>query len=208
VITQPTLKIGAGQCGIFGYGSLLSRESMELTLGHSYPGISPSCRFVNWRRSWDVVMPNTTFYEPGDTNDFVPENIIYLNVRQCPACSVNGLLYVVNEDELAAFDRREWIYDRTNVTATIRDVTVQGGEVYAYVAKKEWVISPGQSRRWAALRQSYLDIISNGLLNLGREFAEQYEASTDPIPWDLVFRDKKGAGSHPLQAEVRSHSDR
>ena len=105
--TVPIIALKPGQVGMFGYGSLLSRESMELTLGgpSTFPGVV--CRLDGWRRSWDVMMPNGTFYEHSESGDFVPAHVIYLNVSECEGRATNGLLYVLDGDELEAFDRRE-----------------------------------------------------------------------------------------------------
>jgi hypothetical protein len=199
--TVSSIELKAGQIGMFGYGSLLSRESMELTLGRPYSLPCMVCKLDGWQRSWNVLMPNSTFYEPSDSGEFVPANVIYLNVTERKGSATNGLLYVLDTNELEAFDRREWIYDRKNITSAVRAGRVRGGEVYTYVAKKEWLVDGTQSREWAAIRRSYLAIIERGLSELGGVFRDEYDASTDPIRWDLVFEDRKRPGSHPALAE-------
>ena len=196
-----SLRLSNGQAAIFGYGSLLSQRSMELTLGRPYTGPRVACALSGWRRSWDVIMPNTTFFAEEHGSEFVPEHIIYLNVRPSSGAPANGVLYVLGLDELEAFDRREWIYDRRAVTSSLRGVVVEAGEAYVYVAKAEWTLDDNRPRSWAALRQSYLDIVEQGLNELEAEvgggFREAYEQSTDAVPSSLIFADRKREAARP-----------
>jgi hypothetical protein len=152
------------------------------------------------------MMPNRSFYTPTASGHFVPRHIIYLNVRPSADDALNGVLFVVSQPELDGFDRREWIYNRTTVTSMLGGVTVEGGEAYVYVGKPEWRLDPDQPREWAALRQSYLDIIEKGLTDLGPEFRRRYVATTDTTPLAVVFPDVKLEGTHPHLADTEAPS--
>jgi hypothetical protein len=184
-----------GQVAMFGYGSLLLRRSMELTLGYPYTDICVSCALAGWRRSFDIIMPNRSFYELAAGVEFIPQHIIYLNVRRSNQDIVNGLLYILDLEQIEAFDQREWAYDRHVITSELRGVTLSGGEAYVYAAKPEWLLNPESTRERAALRASYLEIIEDGLKELGQEFRTQYEKSTDPVPTHLVFADQRRVGT-------------
>jgi cation transport regulator ChaC len=196
------MRLAPGEMAIFGYGSLLSQRSMELTLGKAYAKARIPCGLEGWRRSWDVMMPNRNFYEPTPEGEFVPHNIIYLNVRESPGETVNGVLYVVDQAELEGFDRREWIYDRMDVTSALRGVHLEG-PACVYVGKQAWIVPAQPSRTFAAVRQSYLDIIEQGLVDLGQEARALYERSTDPVPGHLVFADRKRGDTHSTLADAR-----
>jgi hypothetical protein len=199
-----TIQLKPGEMAMFGYGSLLSQRSMELTLGKPYERSPVPCSLEGWRRSWDVMMPNKSFYEvTSDGGEFIPKNIIYLNVTRVRGDAVCGLLYVVDRAELEGFDRREWIYDRIDVSEAVRGVRLEG-PACVYVAKPEWLIRTPPSRQLAALRQSYLDIIESGLADLGPEFRAEYERSTEPVPYHLVFADRKRGDTNPALAEGRA----
>jgi hypothetical protein len=191
-MTSQIIQLQPGQTAMFGYGSLLLQRSMEKTLGKPYNRPRAQAWLAGWRRSWDVLMPNDNFYELlNGGGEFVPQNIIYLNVRPSLGDSVNGLVYVVDAEELEGFDRREWIYDRQTITSALRGVTIAGGEAYVYVAKSQWLVPKGCTRDYAAVRQTYIDIVTEGLESLGPEFRSGYEHSTDTVPFHLVFADER-----------------
>ncbi|MCW5977702.1 MAG: gamma-glutamylcyclotransferase [Bryobacteraceae bacterium] len=184
------VKLGPGESAIFGYGSLLSIASLERTLGRKYGGPFLPCTLVGWRRSWDIAIPNSSFYTETEDGRMVPEMILYLNVRRDPATRMNGILFVVNQAELAKYDEREWVYDREDVTAGI-DLVVEGGSAYAYVGKDEYVRRNVSSPRQAAIRATYIQIVENGLAGLGDDFRSTYLQSSDPVPQHLVIQDQR-----------------
>lgn len=188
-----TATLAEGECALFGYGSLLSVRSMERTLGRAYGRQPISCALRGWRRSWDALVPNSAFYGDADGGAFVPEHIVYLNVRPDPQASANGLLYVIDTRDLTGFDEREWTYDRVDVTSALSGVEVTGGPAYVYVGKSQWLLDAARPRSWAALRQSYLDVIEDGLRGQPdadrAQFRRRYEETTDAVPAERVFVD-------------------
>jgi hypothetical protein len=203
-MTRPatTITLGDGACAIFGYGSLLSVASMERTLGRAYDRAPVACAIRGWRRSWDALVPNSAFYGRTEAGEFVPEHIVYLNVRPDEASAANGLLYVVDAADLRGFDEREWTYDRVDITAALDGVDVRGGRAYVYVGKPEWTLDSSRPRAWAAVRQSYLDIVETGLQTQPEaeraDFRRRYLETTDAVPTERVFADlRRGAAFNP-----------
>lgn len=187
-----SITLGEGQMLIFGYGSLLLPGSMESTLGKAYDKPRYPCKLKGWRRSWNVYMPNRSFYEPTAHGEFTPLNIIYLNVTPSPHETVNGVLYLVDAEELEAFDRREWVYSRRPIKQELVGINVQGGQAFVYIGKPEWLLDPDNTaREQAAIRRSYLHMVEEGLNTLGPAFRASYERSTDPVPSQLVFSDRR-----------------
>jgi len=197
------LALSAGEFAMFGYGSLLWKRSMELTLGKPYLGPRPACTIRGWRRTWDVMMPNRSFYTEAGGTEITPDNIVYLNVSRSPETLLNGVLYVITAEQMAQFDSREWIYDRITVTKDLVDLTVEGGDVALYVGKNEYRVPLGSTFREAAIRQSYIEIVNNGLKDLGDDFAAKYSASTDTPPPELIVCDHKRDGN-PILASSSS----
>lgn len=194
------LRLRDGESALFGYGSLLSIESLERTLGRRYTGPFLVCWLEGWRRSWDVAMPNRVFYADLPSGRVYPEHILYLNIRRSPGSRVNGVLFVVNSEELAAYDRREWIYDREDVTGELSGVSITSGRAYIYVAKRERLMVGVTSPQYAAVRATYLEILEDGFKGLGEDFRAEFEASTDPVPRHLIIPDRHKRAT-PLTAQ-------
>src|SRR5262245_14859856 len=153
------LALPPGTSGMFGYGSLLLRSSMERTLGRHYDGTPAVVTLRGWRRTWDSIYPNQQFYfEPSAGERCYPAHIIYLNIRRDPAATVNGLVYAVTDDDLRGFDKREAVYDRVRIDDDILGDAVSGGPVYAYVGKPEFILNGRVPVTEAAIRRSYIAI--------------------------------------------------
>jgi hypothetical protein len=142
-----------------------------------------------WRRTWDAAMPNQVFYTEGPDGRMTPETILYLNVRRDPSTNINCILFVVAADELAAYDRRESIYERVDVTANL-DLKIEEGAAYMYVCRPEYCVANVKSPRDAAVRASYLRIVENGLSGLDEDFRARYMESTDTAPEHLIIEDR------------------
>jgi hypothetical protein len=178
-----------GDQAIFGYGSLLSLTSLERTLGRTYSGPFAVCSVWDWHRTWDVSMPNDTRYVMQQETRVYPERILYLNVKHQAGSVVNGVIFVISEEDMLSYDRREWIYDRIAVTDRLSGIEVSGGEVWLYEGKPEHLLSPPADWHNAAVRSSYLEIVNSGLRDLGPEFASTFWAITDPVPEWLIVDD-------------------
>jgi hypothetical protein len=186
---MPTLHLQPGESAIFGYGALLWLPSLERTYGRPYIGPQHRVSVPGWRRTWDFAYPNRTFFftTPAGLRCH-PENILYLNIQPGDAL-LNGMLYVMTDADIAEFDRREDGYDRIDITAQLRGAEVDGGSAYVYVGRPEFVLRKPRGPEHAAIRQTYIDIINNGLRELGPEFSAAYEASTDPPPAPNIIAD-------------------
>jgi cation transport regulator ChaC len=182
-----TIILKDGEQAVFGYGSLLSKRSMEKTLGRSYQEPPAICSITGWRRTWDVFMPNNGKFI--DEQGAAPKNIIYLNIRETLGASVNGVLYVVPAATVSEFDAREWVYNRMDATKLLSGVEVRGGPAWVYVGKPEFLVETPQRTDYA-VRQTYINVVEEGLADLGREFRAEYEASTDAVPRHLLIHDR------------------
>jgi len=186
---QAGIRLLPGQTALVGYGSLLSLPSLERTLGRTYTGPFIPCMVSGWRRTWDAAMPNRTFHEERPGGPMTPETILYLNVRRDPRTRLPAILFVVGPEELQAYDKRESIYDRVDVTDDL-NVRVEGGRAYIYVCRHEYCLSHVDSAEKGAIRATYLQIVENGLAQLGEDFRQGYVASTDAVPEHLVIEDR------------------
>ena len=183
------LRLGADEHALIGYGSLLSIESMQRTLGEQYTGPFHLVRLHGWQRGWDVQMPNTRWRYRDGQRIVTPEHVVYLNVRRAADRHINAALFVVTRDALAMFDQREWIYDRVDVTGAIENVTIVGGTAWMYVARPEHMSSAPPPPPKSIIRRSYLDILASAHITLGDDFRREYEATTDAVRPELVVDD-------------------
>jgi len=188
-----TIRLEPGEVALFGYGSLLMRESIERSLGHAYDRPFVDCEVVGWRRIWDIAMPNRAIVAEREGQRFTPARILYLNVRREPGTRLNGVLFVVSHAELAVFDKREWIYTRQNVTRELRGVALESGTVYMYVGMPNYHWDGTGSFRDVAVRRSYLVLLDEALRRRPPEFAAAYEASTQTVPAHLIVDDVQAA---------------
>jgi cation transport regulator ChaC len=177
---------------IFGYGSLLSIASLERTLGRRYVGPFVSCHLLGWNRAWDVSMPNSDFAFVDESGSWVmPERILYLNAARSEGRRMNGVLFVITENDLKMFDQREWIYKRVRVNDDLRGLAVLEGPAWIYVGKPEHCVHEPTDPRKTAIRRTYLDILNSGLNEMGSRFVDDYHSSTQSIPSRLVINDQK-----------------
>jgi hypothetical protein len=184
-----TVDIAEGESLLFAYGSLLSQQSLEETLGVAYRGPRIFCELEGWRRVWDGIMPNEGYWQPSDPGHSVPENIVYLNIRAVAGSRINGILYVLTSEQFALVDEREWVYTRTDVTSALRGVAIRRGRAFAYVAKHPWLLESERFVGRAALRRSYLDLVEDAVAGCDAQFGIAYRASTEEAPPHLIFCD-------------------
>jgi hypothetical protein len=184
-----SLLLQPGQSALLGYGSLLSIRSLERTLGRTYDGPFLPVELPGWRRTWDAAMPNTKFYGEMDGRPMYPETILYLNVAKDNDSVLNGVLFLVNDVELASFDERESIYDRVDITDQLL-LRISGGRAFVYVCRSEHTLRGVSSPDKGAVRATYIDIVETGLRELGEAFRAGYERSSDAIPTNLVIADR------------------
>lgn len=184
-----TLELRAGEVALLGYGSLLSKASLERTLERPYEPAPVMCRLRGWRRTWDSLYPNERFFYLHDGERRYPKNILYLNITRSDTV-LNGVLYVIRGDDLAAFDRREAVYDRIEVQDALIDVEVTGGPVWAYVGRPPFLLTAPVPRDEAAIRRSYIDIVERGLAEHDAAFRAEYGGSTDVPPPASIIDDR------------------
>ena len=191
------VEMPAGKVGLIGYGSLTSSAQMEVQLGKPYAG--PPVRVVHlegYTRRWNAVFPNDAPHPPngqvvrcvqnGDT--LLPETIIALNIQPYAGAELNACFFVIDESDLATIDRTETSYRRFEVTDAIREFAVMGGTVYAYTALPEYTVDPETGRpRRNVLPALYLDFLNAAVAERGATYREEFAATTQPIPEDLIL---------------------
>jgi hypothetical protein len=184
------LQLNPGEAVLFGYGSLLLQSSMERTFGRPYDRKPYVCHVEGWRRTWNSLYPNQRYYYlDGAGGKIYPENILYLNISRA-AGMLNGLAYIIHDEDLPGFDKREAVYDRVDIREQLTDIEVRGGPAWAYTGKPPYLLTRQVSAREAAIRKGYIEIVEEGLKELGPAFTAEYRISTDPPPEANIVDDR------------------
>ncbi|MGI8460119.1 MAG: gamma-glutamylcyclotransferase family protein [Solirubrobacterales bacterium] len=173
---------------VFGYASLVSRESAAETLGRPV-GECPVARLVGWRRRWSLVRDNLrsekSFADAG--NGSTPPFILGLNIEQSddPGEAPNGVLIELSEAELERLDLREIRYRRVDVSEQIEAGDAASFEtVVAYTARPDnFASSPPPG---AVVLESYVQTVERCFAELGTGQRELYLETTGAPPVEVI----------------------
>ena len=180
------MTVTAGETlGLFGYGSLVNRESAEQTLGREIESMRPAV-IAGWRRRWSLLRDNPHCEKTFALEDgTVPDWLLTLNIERTgnPADSVNGVVVEITETDLEALAIREIRYRLAEVGDAIAE-TANGGRVVTYTALPNHaaLAPPGG----ALILDTYLETVERGFRELGAGQLEQFRASTGEPPVPVV----------------------
>jgi len=162
---------------VFGYGSLVSRESAARTLGPDAGSPVPAT-LHGWRRGFNQARRNREVektFARVDTGE-VPEWILGLGVAPDPDRWINGVLIELDPAAAERLDLREIRYERVDVTGSL-DPSPGGLEVFTYQPLPENHAPdppPG-----AVMLRSYNTTVEAAFDELAPGELERYRVSTD-----------------------------
>lgn len=201
--SKETFRIPDGHVGMFGYGSLTSKNFIETgLLNSSYNGPFLSAHLKGYSRSWTFAWPTDIPFPASDNNyykDYLlvdgdtiyPKYLHYLNIRENQNSVVSGVLYIVPEADLPTYDSWELGYERLDVSDNITDYIIEGGPVFAYKALPEFEKVPTSDYQQNIIEQSYSNIIQEAFDYWGKEFEEEYKDNTEPIDSTIIRTNEK-----------------
>ncbi len=170
--------------GLFGYGSLVLRESASMTLGRPVGELRPA-RLHGWKRRFSQRRDNLTCEKTFECLDgHRPEWILGLNVEEGEddAGPVNGVVIELSEAELDRLDIREIRYDRVDITGSLAGEQLPG-RIVTYRAKPfHFAPEPPED---AVILRTYAEAVEKGFDALGPGELEHYRATT-PYPVERV----------------------
>ncbi len=156
---------------LFGYGSLISRESATATCQRSIePDQHVDAILVGYERIWQLVVPVLV----GESYDQLLEGV-FLDITPAAAAPCVGSMFAVTADELSYFDRRERQYERVDVTAKIFP-PVKNDKVYTYIGHPQFT-NPGSD---SVVFTRYEKIVNDALTEKPACFQALWQASTRP----------------------------
>ena len=181
---------------IFAYGSLVSPDSLASTIGRT---ISPGAgmhvvELAGYGRRWNYgskVLRGDWVNDDG--SEVTGGLVVSLGVVEAPDESINGVIFGVDDTELADLDWRERAYDRIDVTEriTLLDEASNGSlneAVAIYFPRASSVDRYEQHRDagTAAIRRSYWDLVDDAFSTLGDHHRDWYRRTPPP---DVPVRD-------------------
>ena len=171
---------------VFGYASLVALEDAA-----AVPG-----RLHGYRRCWGVAMNN---WEGGDDvkhwldregGERPRIRVAYLDLREQPGSSVNGLALPVDADRLAELDARELNYERVEVTGAFessasRTPPVDALRIFTYIgrAAARERCRQGAAEGNAFVSSDYAAGVRRAFEHLGPEALAEFNRTTDPLPF-------------------------
>ncbi len=168
---------------VFGYGSLVSPESMARTIGRvvrPHDGWLPA-HLSGYGRRWNYG----SLRQRGNWNGphgYVESGVVVcLGIEAAPDERCNGVVVRVADDELAALDRRESDYDRTDVTDLVAAESGElAGRVVTYVPRRSAIdrYLAARLERRAAVRRGYVELVRDAFHRLGEHHLAEYTSAT------------------------------
>ncbi|MFG1188371.1 MULTISPECIES: gamma-glutamylcyclotransferase family protein [Xanthobacter] len=178
---------------LFGYGSLISGPSRTATSGRPVPAIAARISgSFGYVRSWA-----SRFTPREGTAGFTALGIRPRMPGEEPG-SINGVIFPVKDEaELAAFDAREGGYDRVELDqAHVEAIDWEGlprvGKIWVYVPKESAGKGPADLQQPDVnfpLLQSYIDVVMQGSLDEGPDFARELIETT--LDWSPFWLDDR-----------------
>jgi hypothetical protein len=137
------------------------------------------------RRRWQVAMDNSRdlpgykYYVDAATGQRPPVYVTFVDLAPDPDCAVNGVVFPVDEEALAALDRRERNYERREVTGRLS--AAPNGSVWSYFGRADARerYEHGRSTHAAVVSRAYLAGVREGFVQLGGEEPRRFASSTD-----------------------------
>jgi len=159
---------------VFGYGSLMSPESIEESLDRKIQltDLIP-CQLHGYIRRWNACVPY--IFEDEASGEFSID-VVFLNLERREYASVNGVLLPVNQVDLDALDRRELVYNRLIVTSQVCANQPVQGVVYTYVAQPEY--SRKVRLQHGLIMSDYIELVEAACREFGEEFLKEYHRTT------------------------------
>lgn len=195
---KTTIEIKEGFVGMIGYGTLMSLQSLEQTIGHKYTDSVYQVHLIDYVRGWTYFRPindpraNSTedvkYY--GfllQNNDTIPfDGMVNLNIESKKKSKINCILYLITHEDLIKCDKREIGYQKVDVTGKIEGHDIKGGKIYAYEHSPDHRYESSSDGKGYILVKEYVDFITQACDNIGNNFRTEFDKSTNPPITQIV----------------------
>jgi gamma-glutamyl AIG2-like cyclotransferase len=125
-------------------------------------------------------LPGYKYYVDAATGARPPVFVTYVDLVADAGCAVNGIVFPVEAEALAALDERERNYERRDVTGEVSPAPV-GERVWAYFGRAEARdrFERGRAAGKAVVSRRYRDDLRDGFGHLGEAELRRFADSTD-----------------------------
>jgi len=175
---------------IFGFGSLVSPQSLASTIRRSVAlgdGMFVA-ELSGYQRAWNygsAVLRGD--WSRADGSSVVGGLVVSLGLVADAGESINGVVFSVNDDELAELDWRERDYNRVDVSDKVTlvpptDTGELDGPIAVYVPRPV-AVNRYETHRddgTAGVRRSYWDLVDAAFAALGPDHHEWYRRTPPP----------------------------
>ncbi len=192
---KSTLEIPEGFAGLVAYGSLISRASMEQSLRHKYEGPIHEVHLTGYERAWTCVRPwnkppagakKSDAYILRGTERVPILGAAELNLYPQKKGRINGVLYLLTDEELRWIDKREYGYRRVDVTDKIEEFLFRGGKVYVYEGLAERGGGSSSEKGTYILIKEFVDLVTGACDSRGKDFRTEFDRTTRPCEYEVV----------------------
>ncbi len=167
---------------IFGYGSLINLDSLAKTIERkvSKSEIIPTILF-GYSRIWN--------YKAKVFSENLIKNIdaVYLNLMESKNKQVNGIIFKISDIELEKLKIREKHYTLVNISDKTN--LKEKYKIYTFICYNENYIAKPTSESYVF--QKYIDIVYKGCEEMGSEFKQIFDDTTEEIPFKILVGDYK-----------------
>ncbi len=199
---KKTIEIKPGMAGLVAYGTLMSKQDLEQTLGHKFEGQTDQVHLMGYIRGWALRRPlndpqastpevskiSASFLSDGKAVPF--SGMVNLNVYPEKNGRMNAILYLLTEVDFLKVDKREGGYERRDVTDKIEEYDFRGGRVYVYEGLPEHPSTAATNPKEFILVKDYIDQVTRACDAISEGFRAEFEKSTRPIAYRIVpFKD-------------------
>jgi hypothetical protein len=195
---KSTIEIPEGSAGLIAYGSLISLPSMEQTLGHKYEGPIRQIHLKGYERAWTCLRPNNDplansasiekidafFLKDNERVPFI--GTVQLNIHPKKKGRINCILYLITNEELVRFDKREYDYRRVDVTDKIEEFRFRGGKIYVYEGLPGHTGRSSSDKGTYILLKEFVDLVTGACDAIGKNFRGEFDKSTRPFAYQVV----------------------
>jgi hypothetical protein len=109
-----------------------------------------------------------------------------LNIFSKKKGRINGILYLITNEELLGLDKRESGYRRADVTDRIEEFRFQGGKVYVYEGLPGFPPASSADKGTYILIKEFLDLVTGACDARGKDFRSEFDKSTRPCAFPIV----------------------